>query len=99
MSDGREIENYYDFEARQEAVKLAHSHAVRLTGSRNRYGKPLNYEDDKGENHDKGFDKVKIARILTTKDYAPHEAAVSKTQELVAFIRRANLSEDRPATN
>lgn len=89
LTNGREIENYYEFADREAAVKKVHPSAEKLSGNRSRYGKPLNYLRENGEEVKKGFDKVKIARALV-EDAQPREEAIRQVQALVANIRNAS---------
>lgn len=90
LTEGREIENYYSQIARLEAVKEAHPKAVRLNGGPTKFAKPLDYVDEGGVLHDKGFDKMRIASYLVSSEHSPSDEALSRTDTLIAFIRKAN---------
>lgn len=89
LTDGREIENYYDFADRERVVKEVHPSANQLSGGRNRFGKPLNYTRSDGEEVTKGFDKVRIAKGLTV-GAKPRSEAIVKVDELIKRILSAS---------
>lgn len=66
VTAGREIENYVDAETRLAAIKRVHAAAAGLAGGANRYAKPLDYLNHSGVRVSSGFDKVAIARAVTT---------------------------------
>ncbi|WJY19318.1 AAA family ATPase [Alteriqipengyuania flavescens] len=90
VTDGREIENYYTFEAREAAVLAVHPQAASLSGGRNRYSKPLNFRRDDGSLVEAGFDKMKIAQKLIEMPSALRTEVREPLDEIVSRIRLAN---------
>lgn len=91
VTEGREVENYVPAAIRERAVKIAHPSADRLSGARNRFGKPLNYINTSGKEISKSFNKIRIAKEAIEIGFDLEELDLkSRVSELVVFIRNAN---------
>nr|WP_137678016.1 ATP-binding protein [Parerythrobacter lutipelagi] len=91
VTKGREIENYVPAESRELAIQKAHPSAVKLSGSRNRFGKPLNYRKRNGDEVTSGFNKIRIAKECVAAGFSMTELDLTERVEtLVKFIRKSN---------
>lgn len=90
ITHGREIENYYDFRSREAALRSVYGDQVSLTGSKNRWAKPLNFKNDQGIEKKSGFDKIRIAKELTASSAEPSQECRVKVLELIDFINSCN---------
>ena len=91
VTEGREVENYVPLSVREAAVKIAHPSAEKLSGARNRYGKPLNYLIANGTEVSKSFNKIRIAKEAINIGFGLDEFDLNtRMAELVDFVKTAN---------
>lgn len=87
VTNGREIENYFAFSDRSDAIAEVHPSFEAITGSRTRFGKPLEY---RSAGKARTADKIKIARYLTGNGCEPQLDWESKTTALARYISNAS---------